>query len=356
MKQKVIAIFLISLLLPLACAAQVPEWNASVVLKVPYGDGEGELLRKGYRAGGEGEGGGIGGFYVWSEKIFIWDAIKDEIKIYNFEGKHVKSIRTEWYFPTPSDWHEHLGMDKLIATEGSINIWRRHLSIYDFVVSGGVIYILSELSGPDQFGITNSVYAYDVETGKQLQHITIYAPNIGIDREGRLVGARDRLIVEGNKSVSLYLSVWQLSYPIVRDGKPLSEEEQLASLPGIKFGDYRIRQNRELGGNEILDASGKSVLRYCKAGGTYWIDSCHGRYFLTSPPPEFLKIFKESGRHVLGVYDDHCNLVGCISRLPGTRGTCFIFGPNEIFRFASDGELYEIDDACDACYIYRWSK
>jgi len=329
MKKIVVASLVLSLL-PMACMAQVPEWRPTVVLKVGYGDGEDELLCAGYRAGGEGEGGGIGGFYVCSDGIFISDAIRHDVKVFALSGEYVKAIPAEWDFP-------------------SIRV-KRNVGANDMVVSGGVIYVMEKFQGPDQFGVTNSVFTFDFETGEQLERIVIHVPTLGIDLEGRRAGTHDLLIVEGEGDISIFSHLRQISYPLVRGGQSVSKEEQLIGTPGIKFGANRIRANGEAPGYRILDGSGTSLVRKCETG--------YPR--VVSPDGNYLLISTNEAENDSSTYsvicDRDCKRLGSISILAGSRASCFIFGPNELFRFGPDGKLYECFDACDALYIYLWSN
>jgi len=224
----------------------------------------------------------------------------------------------------------------------------------DMVVSGGVIYVLHEFQGADQFGVRNSVFTFDLATGRQLERLVIYVPTLGIDLEGRKVGAPDRLIVEGEGDVSVFDSIRQISYPLVHGGNQVTKEEQLAGIPGKKFGICRVIYDRQGGGINVLDAFGKSLVSTCEEGAPEVLSS-DGRYMLVYAP-HLHKSDEASGLIVRDIYDGDCNRIGCISLKRGSRVSCFIFGPNETFRFGPDDQLYECYDACDALYIYRWSK
>lgn len=336
---RVVIVLLIILLSSTTCMAQVPEWHPTVVLKVGYGDEKEELLYKGYRAGGEGEGGGIGGFYICSDKIFIVDGIRHEVKVFNLSGEYEKSIRTDWEFP---------------PIEGKFSGRTRNVGKCDMVVSNGIIYFLGMFQSPDQFGITNSVFTFDLETGKQLERIAIHAPTLGTDLEGRRVGTRDRLIVEGEGDISVFENMRQISYPIVRGGKPVLKEEQLAGVPGIKFGAHRISVNREDPGFDFLDNSGISMKKRCELGYPAVV-SPEGNYMLIHVSRSH-RGNESGGCKSIAICDKNCNQLGCISLAAGSRGSCFTFGPDETLRFGPDGQLYECHDACDALYIYRWSN
>jgi hypothetical protein len=327
--KRTLILLLASLLLPIRACAQVTEWHSAVVLKAAFGNGEKEFLRNGYHDEGEGEGGGIAGSYVCSEGIFISDAVRHNVKVFDLAGNYQRTISITWQYPNEV----------------------RDISLGSFVVTKGVMYFLSDMGGPAQHGLTRySAYSFDLETGKQIERMMIHNGTLGYDLGGHPVGNAVRLVVDGEGDISVWDYIRQISYPFIRAGGPVKEEQQIDGTRGRLFGGYRLASNRESGTIDFLDGEGMPIGKNCR--GSLVIASPDGRLILAD-------VLERKGRQsevIRIIYDQNCTSLGRIPIPANSRWAYSAFQPIDPFQFGPDGRLYEISVARDGVTIFLWSN
>jgi hypothetical protein len=328
MKDTIVVVCLL-VLLASSCMAQVPEWRSTVVVKAGYGDSEDQFCYEGVVENHPPSDQPIPCYYVGDEGIFIVDRYQHNIKVFDLSGDFQRAISLEWEFP-------HKGV---LPVSG-----------LDIEVTGGVIYLLKMLVGHPHGEVTKfSCYTIDLKTGEQAGVIMIHNPTLGTTLEGQEVGNSVRINEDEEGTLTVYDRIRRMSYPLIRNGKVVPDQEQKTGVPGMKFGGMRTQYNSEEGRVELMDDSGRNPTASCKGG---MVDvSTKGDFILTS-------ISERKSKHYgfyFSIYDANCTEIGRIARLKSSRKGWPAFQANDVFRFGQDGGLYEIHVGNDSVYVYRWS-
>jgi hypothetical protein len=327
-------------LMPILSECQVPEWRSTVVLKADYGNGEGEFCSKDVVENAPESDQAVSCYYVGAEGIFIVDRYQGNIKVFDLSGSYVRTISLKVRtLPVPREWGLP-GNKQAVAIEGE-----------DIVVTGGVIYLLHMLIGIPHDDVTKYfLYALDSITGELLGQIMIHNAVLGKDLEGNEVSNGVRIYEESGGTLVVYDRIRRMSYPLIANGSVVAAQEQSVGIPGQKFGMGAVRYDPEKGSVAVLGTGGAGRLCECR-GSPVAIEASGGLLLVDDPHVEG----HEDRMIHRAVYDHNCQEIGRIDIPIQSRKGWGAFAPNDLFRFAPDGRLYEIHLAVDALYVYKWS-
>ncbi len=322
-----------------ALTQEVPEWHRELVMKAPFGDGEGEFAAEVGSRGMENFIGDNGSFvcsyFIDSTEVYIPDLYRSEIKIFELDsGRFVKSIPL------------------IFAFDGHPDSGRRLWGAQDIEVVEDTLYILlATVTNPPRGLSFYSIFTYDIGSGRPLKRYRIHNEWLGADLEFTehpvLYGGVHLSVGEG-KDIYVYDRPRHRSYRILSDGRVTPEEEHELGVTGRVCGRRRYDWAGKSGQTLILagmggeDVSGVIPLP--------WTDISRDGSYLVAYSPESNA---DERVFVYYVYRHDGVAVGRITVDLKLRRKEF-GGPCEHYFIYTDGRVYEINSYDDGVYLYRW--
>ena len=326
--------------------SQVPEWHSELVLKVPFGDGQGEFAASRDSKGMEyfiGEASDfVWSYYVDSTRVYIADAYRVEVKIYELgSGRFVKAIP----LLRPLSNRREPG-DKLWGAE-------------DMMVLRDTLYILLSTSMIPPPGISYySIYTYDIRSGKPLKRHRIYNSWIGTNPKftkypPTQYGGVTFLSLGEDSDIYVYDRARHKSFKIFSHGKPTPKEEHAFGVTGRVCGRRRYYWNGKAGQTLVLSGmSGESVSRTIPS--SWYVISPDGGYLLTysresnaDDRVSIFYIYRYDGVPVGRITIDYRGRRTQIGGMGYGKGGFFV---------SNDGCVYELGVYDDGVYLYRWVR
>jgi len=344
MRKVCILSVLLLVLMPSLSLSQVPEWHSELVIKVPFGDGEGEFAADRHSESIEGfiadTQSFVWDYYVDSKRVYITDAYRRELKIYELDtGKFVKAIP----LLRPEDDRREPG-ERLWGAE-------------DMVVLEDTLYILLSLSSiqPDNLSYY-SIYTYDIVSGNPVKRYRIYNGWLGTDPDFtkypvRMMGLT-WLSIGSNGDLYVYDRARHRSFRIFSRGRPTAKEEHEIGVAGRVCGDRRYYWKGEEGKTLLLSGmSGESVSGTIQLS---WTEiSPNGEYLLSYSPESnsiekgsIFYVYRYDGESIGKIIFDYRNSRKSIG-VPYGHGNLFI---------SNEGNVYRYNAYDDGVYIYKWMR
>ena len=344
MKRESILLILILVFLPSFVCSQVPEWHSELVLKIPFGDGEGEFAADRHSRSIENfiaeAQSFVWDYYVDSKRVYITDAYRREVKIYELDnGKFVKAI-------------------PLLRPEGDRRVPGERLwGAEDMVVLGDTLYILLSLSSiqPDNLSCY-SIYTYDIVSGNPITRCRIYNRWLGTDPDFKKYPVRMMgltwLSTGSNGDLYVYDRARHRSIRIFSRGRPTAKEEHKVGIAGRVCGDRRYYWRGEEGKTLVL--SGMSGENVCEAIQLSWSEiSPNGEYLLcyssesnSSERGSVFYVYRYDGKSIGKVIFNYRN---------GRKSIGVPYGHGNLF-ISNEGSVYRYNVYDDGVYLYRWLR
>lgn len=178
-------------------------------------------------------------FDVAPNGVFVFDGIKNDVKVYALSGEYQRTIKTDC-------WE---------ASETS-----------DMLVSGGEIHLLVEAARPPGDGRMErprfELLSFGVDLAEAQARYVVDNPKIGTT-VSKLGGPRSE--AKGTVELSWQSDVLalfdhgqQLSFPLIRAGDPVDPADAGPRI-GSVVGPFRVRENLENGTIELLDDRGQPI-------------------------------------------------------------------------------------------------
>ena len=315
-------IIIVVVFIAITACAQVPELQPELVFKAKYGDAEDEYGYVGIVE--RDDTNPVNKFYVSTDRIFLHDIYQENIKVYDHDGKYIRTISAKW---------EKGGNEYGLP------------AIEDILVHEGIVFILCQLGiiPPPEISAM-IIFTFDLETGNRLEMIQIYNPSVARSKGGSyVVGAADLRIGTHNSIwISDYLQY--LSFPIVRNGKAVQNSEHMHGVPGILFGSKRIIQNEKTGGLSLI-SDNNSILKDMDLNKPIRLTRSQkrGNYFV--------KYDHRSDEEILTTWDGR--EIGRFKLV--RRDTWAIYPINRPCSQGENGYFYQVFADYDGLYLYRWS-
>jgi hypothetical protein len=194
----------------------------------------------------------VSSFAVASTGIFVFDSVKDDIKVYSLTGEYMRTIQP-----------------LLLAGDEK---WPLNAS--DILVAGNEIYLLVDAwltpSNPGVEWSRFQVFLVDIESGKVRDRHLLKNPDVGTyvsDQDGQRHEMNGTVQLAWRaEMLSLYDHYQQMSYPVGRAGDT-ADALNGSPIAGSATRDHRIREDVTANTVELLDSYGQAV-RVLPAEGT----------------------------------------------------------------------------------------
>ena len=324
--QRVVVLFTISMsLTPVLteCAHGSSNMTSIVTVEARFGDRDDEFGFSGIGEDAKKPVSAVACFTVTPDAVYIFDAVKRDIKMYSIAGKFQRAI--------PAIWDE-----------------RGPLLAEDMVVAGDHIHLLIDFNARPANDPTFSrfqLFTFDRD-GTPVTHRDIDIPELGkYEGRTRMVGTVRLLANEG--TISVYDEELQSSFTIVRNGKSSPKEKRVGrQLSGSAETATAVRFNHAIQDIEILNSEG-AVLKTISDG-----------YLAASSPDGFFAVEgrrTSDGRswRTVTVYDSQGQPVGNFES-PGRKSFPFR-GFHDRFHMIGK-EVYEIQVGPTSVQVFNWSQ